>query len=223
MSTKQELVDKAGDVGTLVLDGAAMAADDLEKTGIIAKDGEATASEAETKDGAEPELTPEIVDAKDDKPDLQAMKAAIDQLRSQPAEQADPADIAQLRERVATLEATVSELAVKLDIAAVAAKALGDEMLATKELRTQLAALRQEHTALRQEHDESLDVTTGLFDLVMGFQTGQKQVAIERNGDASVHDPAGLALQKQMEAVAEKAAASGAGEYAGEKLFPVAS
>lgn len=213
MSKNQELEQKAGDVGTQVLDGAAMAADDLENAGIIAKDGEATASEAETEEGTEPELTPETVNAKDSKPDLQAMKAAIDQLRSQPAEQADPAEITQLRERVATLEAAVSGLTVKLDTAAVATKAFGDEVLATKELRAQLVALRQ-------EHDESLDVVTGLFDLVMGFQTGQKQVAIERNGDASTHDPDGLALQKQMEAVAAKTAARGAGEYAGDKLFP---
>lgn len=215
MDNKDELEKKAGAIGAQVLDGAAMAADDLEKTGVTAKDGEATEPQAATEEGTEPELAPETVEAKD-KPDLQAMKASIEQLRKEQAEPVESEEVAQLRERVATLEATVSELKVQQETTTAAAKEYDGQVIAVKALTEQLVALRAEQS-------ETLDVVAGLFDLVMGFQTGQKQVAIERNGDASVHDPAGLALQKQMEEVAAKAAANGNGEYAGEKLFPTAS
>jgi len=217
---QQQLAALAGEDGADVLKGAQMAVDDLENAGIVAKDLE-TATEAvpETEAADVEQEVQDPVEKETTKPDLAAMKEAISKLAAaskeeaaaaEKAEDPDP-EVVQLREIVTTLRQEVDELKQHVEAQAVAqTKAMAE----TKDLPVRFAELQA-------EHDKALEVVSGLFDLVMDYSTGKKEVVIERNGSGSAHDPEGAALQRQVEEMARgKANASRSGDYAGERLLP---
>jgi len=216
----EQLTALAGEDGADVLKGAQMAVDDLENAGIVAKDLE-TATEAvpETEAADVEQEVQDPVEKETTKPDLAAMKEAISKLAAaskeeaaaaEKAEDPDP-EVVQLREIVTTLRQEVDELKQHVEAQAVAqTKAMAE----TKDLPVRFAELQA-------EHDKALEVVSGLFDLVMDYSTGKKEVVIERNGSGSAHDPEGAALQRQVEEMARgKANASRSGDYAGERLLP---
>lgn len=219
MDKQEQLTALAGEDGTEALKGAQMAVDDLEQAGIVAKDLEPAAEAAPEAEAADVEQVQDPV-KKDTKPDLAAMKEAIDKLAAASKEEAaaekaedtpDP-EVVQLREIVTELRQEVDELKQQVEAqAAVQTKDLAE----FKDLPVRFAELQREHT-------QAMEVLTGLFDLVMDYSTGQKEVVIERNGSGSAHDPDGAALQRQIETMArDKAkAASRSGDYAGDKLLP---
>jgi len=215
----EQLAALAGEDGADVLKGAQMAVDDLENAGIVAKDLD-TATEAvpETEAADVEQEVQDPVEKETTKPDLAAMKEAISKLAAASKEEAaaeraedtpDP-EVVQLREIVTTLRQEVDELKQHVEAQAVAqTKAMAD----TKDLPVRFAELQA-------EHDKALEVVSGLFDLVMDYSTGKKEVVIERNGSGSAHDPEGAALQRQVEEMARGKMASRSGDYAGERLLP---
>ena len=219
MDKNEQLAALAGEDGADVLKGAQMAVDDLENAGIVAKDLD-TATEAvpETEAADVEQEVQDPVEKETTKPDLAAMKEAISKLAAASKEEAaaeraedtpDP-EVVQLREIVTTLRQEVDELKQHVEAQAVAqTKAMAD----TKDLPVRFAELQA-------EHDKALEVVSGLFDLVMDYSTGKKEVVIERNGSGSAHDPEGAALQRQVEEMARGKMASRSGDYAGERLLP---
>jgi len=216
---QEQLTALAGTDGADVLKGAQMAVDDLENAGIVAKDLDTdteAAPEAEAADVDQSGQDP--VEKETTKPDLAAMKEAISKLAAASKEEAaaekaedtpDP-EVVQLREIVTTRRQEVDELKQHVEAQAVAQnKAIAE----TKDLPVRFAELQA-------EHDKALEVVSGLFDLVMDYSTGKKEVVIERNGSGSAHDPEGAALQRQVEEMARGKMASRSGDYAGERLLP---
>lgn len=222
MDKQEQLTALAGEDGAEVLKGAQMAIDDLENAGIVAKDldPDTDAAQAAKEEAADVDRNgQDPVEKETTKPDLAAMKEAISKLAAASKEEAaaekaedtpDP-EVVQLREMVTTLRQELDELKQHVEAQAVAqTKALAE----TKDLPVRFAQLQV-------EHDKALEVVSGLFDLVMDYSTGKKEVVVERNGSGSAHDPEGAALQRQVEEMARgKAMASRSGDYAGDRLLP---
>lgn len=229
-TTKQEEMQAlAGAEGAQVLKGAAMAADDLERAGIVAKDADESAGEqaieetaAQADESAADEQADDEAATSPAKPDFAAMKETIAQMaqavqagdKTKDGSETDAAlktEVIQLRELVATLTQEVDDL--KADNAAHNAQM--KDFVEWKELPSRFASLRE-------EHDQAMEVLTGIFDLLNGSVSGAKSLVIERNGNGSAHDPDGEALQQQLLSMVETKAlkSNGSGDYAGDRLIP---
>jgi hypothetical protein len=121
----EQLAALAGEDGADVLKGAQMAVDDLENAGIVAKDLNAdteAAPEVEAEAADVDQNGQDPVEKETTKPDLAAMKEAIDKLAAaskedaaaERAEDPDP-EVVQLREMVTTLRQEVDELKQHVD------------------------------------------------------------------------------------------------------------
>lgn len=208
-----ELTALAGDAGSDVLKGTQAAVDDLEQAGIVAKDAEESTQEPvaaeEPVDDVQPEAEP--VADKADKPDLAAMKDAIDRLaqeKREPEESPVNAELVQLREMVTALRQEIDELKAHVEAQA---QVQVKEAAVWKELPGRMAAVEKEQA-------QAVEVVTGLYDLVMDFHTGERQVVIERSGSGSAHDPEGKKLQEQIEQLVVPTTPV-AGKYAGDTIF----
>lgn len=224
-----DLEELAGETGKDVLNSAALAVDDLAKAGVAAREqaDPDMMDESAAEDAAEGECETEGDPAVREMPDLEAMKQAIQKIKGGEFDGAKPdpepvpvpandAELVQLREHLGTLQTEVNAVRADLEAmkqAAASTSALKD-LAALKDLPVRLAAFEAKQA-------DTIEVVAGLFDLVMGYQTGQKQIVIERNGQGSVHDPAGVELQKQMETMVGASGPTSAafGQYAGDQLF----
>lgn len=219
---EEALVQLAGEDGAAVLDGAALAADDLAAAGLTAKDaddvqeGEPVAEEVESVEAETTEVESENPD--DGKVvathDLEAMKQTLDDLKKEKAEQEAAAaeestenpELVELREAVKTLRAEVNSLLAER-------AAFKDMDVAFKDMLTKIASLATKAQLVE-------DVTARLFDLVLGYERGSKEIVVERNGDPSAHDPDLEALQKQAaKMVADDPSIGSTDTYAGTRMF----
>jgi hypothetical protein len=207
-----ELTALAGDAGSDVLRGTQAAVDDLEQAGIVAKDAEESTTEpVAAEEPVEDVQTDAESVAGKDKHDLAAMKDAIDKLVQERQEpEADPvnAELVQMREMITAMHQEIDELKAQVETQA---QVQVKEAAAWKELPDRMAAVEKEHA-------QAVEVVTGLYDLVMDFHTGKKEIVIERSGSGSAHDPEGKKLQEQIEQLVAPTTPA-AGKYAGDTIF----
>ena len=211
---KDELTALAGDAGSDVLKGTQAAVDDLEQAGIVAKEAEESTAEPVAAEALVEDVQTEAEPVADKaKPDLAAMKDAIEKLAQEKEDrepETDPvnAELVQMREMFTAMRQEIDELKAQVEAQA---QVQVKEAAVWKELPDRMAVVEKEHA-------QAVEVVTGLYDLVMDFHTGKKEVVIERSGSGSAHDPEGKKLQQQIEQLVAPTTPVG-GKYAADHVF----